>query len=41
MHNAHDQLIEQLIDFRKVGAENMKSRADRRDQVMGGWSVKQ
>ena len=34
-------LIEQLIDFRKVGTESLKFRADILVQVMDGWSVTQ
>ena len=32
-------LIKQLIDLRKVRAENLKFRTDLRDRVVDGWSV--
>ena len=41
LHNAHEQLIEQLIDLRKVRSENLKFRTDLRDLVMEGWPVTQ
>ena len=34
-------LIEQLINFRYVRAENLKFRTDFQDQAMDGWLVTQ
>ena len=38
-HILCSMLIKQLIDLRKVRAENLKFRTDLRDRVVDGWSV--